>query len=266
MEHIHNISNQKKVLIIIIVTLVTMIAEIAYGYITNSMALLADGYHMGTHALALCLTYVAYVLTEKFKNSPLFPSGTGKIGTLTAYTSSLFLGFTGIWIIIEALERIFHPLSIQFNEAILIAIIGLTVNGICIFIMEGNHSHEIGHSHFLEHNHEHHHEHNCTGEAELSSACNRENSHGSEAETIQSCECEKHCNDNNNDYNYKAAYLHILADALTSILAIVALLVGKYFNLPFFDALIGILGGIMILKWAIGLLKHTVKELIDIRM
>lgn len=250
MEHIHNISNQKKVLIIIIVTLVTMIAEIAYGYITNSMALLADGYHMGTHALALCLTYVAYVLTEKFKNSNLFPSGTGKIGTLTAYTSSLFLGFTGIWIIIEALERIFHPLSIQFNEAILIAIIGLTVNGICIFIMEGNHSHEIGHSHFSEHNHEHHHEHNCTGEAE----------------TTHFCECEKHCNENNNDYNYKAAYLHILADALTSILAIVALLVGKYFNLPFFDALIGILGGIMILKWAIGLLKHTVKELIDIRM
>lgn len=260
MEHIHNISNQKKVLIIIIVTLVTMIAEIAYGYITNSMALLADGYHMGTHALALCLTYVAYILTEKFKNSKLFPSGTGKIGTLTAYTSSLFLGFTGIWIIIEALERIFHPLSIQFNEAILIAIIGLTVNGICIFIMEGNHSH----SH--EHHHEHNHEHNGTGEVELSNACIGENSHGYKSETIESCECENHCDENNNDYNYKAAYLHILADALTSILAILALLVGKYFNLPFFDALIGILGGIMILKWAIGLLKHTVKELIDIRM
>lgn len=260
MKHIHNISNQKKVLIIIVVTLVTMIAEIACGYMTNSMALLADGYHMGTHALALCLTYVAYVLTEKFKNSKLFPTGTDKIGTLTAYTSSLFLGFTGIWVIIEALERIFHPLSIQFNEAILIAIIGLTVNGICIFIMEGNHSHNP------EHHHEHNHEHYGTGEVELSSAYIGENSHGYKSETTPACKCENHCDENNNDYNYKAAYLHILADALTSILAIMALLVGKYFNLPFFDALIGILGGIMILKWAIGLLKHTVKELIDIRM
>lgn len=205
MSHNHEISNnnEHKTLIVIIFTIVTMIAEIAYGYFTNSMALLADGYHMGTHALALSLTYVAYILIKKYK--------TEKIGTLAGYTSSLFLGFTGIWIIIEAIDRFLNPLSIRFEEAILVAIIGLVVNVICIFIMENK-----GHNHCQE----------------------------------------------QNDYNFKAAYLHILADALTSILAIGALLAGKYLNLIYFDSIIGVLGGILIIKWAIGLLKDTVKILI----
>lgn len=214
MAHTHEISNnnERKTLAVIIFTIIAMIAEIGYGYFTNSMALLADGYHMGTHALALGLTYAAYILIKKYK--------TDKIGTLAGYTSSLFLGFTGIWIIIEAIQRFLNPLEIRFEEAILVAVVGLIVNVICIFIMEGK-----------EHNHHNHHEHN---------------------EHKQ-----------NNDYNFKAAYLHILADALTSILAIGALLAGKYLNLIYFDSIIGILGGILIIKWAIGLLKDTVKILID---
>lgn len=222
MSHVHEISssNERKTLIVIILTLLTMFVEISYGYLTNSMALLADGYHMSTHALALFLTFIAYILIRKFKDSTLFPNGTDKIGTLTAYTSSLFLGLTGIWIIIEAVQRILNPLQIQFDEAILVAIIGLVVNGTCILIMEGKH----------EHSHKHHHE-DAYGHSE--------------------------------DYNFKAAYYHILADALTSILAIVALIAGKYFQLSFLDSIIGILGGIMILRWAIGLLKNTVGELID---
>ena len=218
-EHNHEITNEneKKTLVVIILTVVTMVAEIVYGYMTHSMGLLADGYHMGTHALALFLTYIAYVLIRKFQNSPLFPMGTDKIGTLAAYTSSLLLGLTGAWIIIEAIDRLFHPLKIQFNEAILVAVIGLIVNGVCILIMEEKH---------------HHHS-----------------------------ECEhKH-----KDYNFKAAYYHILADALTSVLAIAALLVGKYFNIIIFDALIGILGGILILRWAVGLIKSTVAILIDMK-
>ena len=220
MAHIHEISNnnERKTLVVIIFTIIAMIAEIGYGYFTNSMALLADGYHMGTHALALGLTYAAYVLIKKYK--------TEKIGTLAGYTSSLFLGFTGIWIIIEAVQRFLNPLEIRFEEAILVAVVGLIVNAICIFIMEGK-----GHNH-NHHNHTHHeHEEN---------------------------ECKQE-----NDYNFKAAYLHILADALTSILAIGALLAGKYFNLIYFDSIIGVLGGILIIKWAIGLLKDTVKVLID---
>lgn len=205
-HHHHEISNEneKRTLIVIIFTVIAMIAEICYGYLTNSMALLADGYHMGTHALALGLTFAAYILVRKFDSE--------KIGTLAGYTSSLFLGFTGIWIIVEALQRFINPLEIRFEEAILVAIIGLVVNVICILIMEGK-----------EHKHTEH----------------------------------------SADYNFKAAYYHILADALTSILAIGALLAGKFFNFVYLDPLIGILGGILIIKWAIGLLKDTVKILID---
>ena len=214
-NHTHEVTedNEKKVFMVILLTAFTMIAEIVYGYLTNSMALLADGYHMGTHALSLGLTFIAYVLIRKFNDSPLFPNGTDKIGTLTAYTSSVFLGLTGIWIIIEAFQRIIHPLLIQFNEAIIVAVIGLVVNGTCILIMNHN---------TPEHRHE-------------------------------------------EDYNFKAAYYHILADVLTSVLAIAALFVGKYFNLIYFDSLIGILGGILILKWAVGLIKHTVADLIDMK-
>ena len=218
-HHSHEITNEneKRTLVVIIFTVVTMFAEIIYGYITHSMGLLADGYHMGTHALALGLTYIAYVLIRKLKDSPKFPDGTGKIGTLAAYTSSIFLGLTGIWIIAEAVQRLINPLEIQFSEAIIVAVIGLLINLTCIFIMEGKkHSHN-------------------------------------------------HCEHNHEDYNFKAAYYHILADVLTSILAITALLIGKYFNIIYFDSLIGILGGILIIKWAAELIQKTVKILIDMK-
>ena len=217
--HIHTITNEneKKTFFVIILTVVTMIAEILSGYLTHSMALLADGFHMGTHALALGLTFIAYVLIRKFENSPLFPNGTEKIGVLTAYTSAIFLGFTGIWILYEAILRIINPLQIHFNEAILVAVIGLVVNSVCIIIMNNSGKKE----------HEEHEEHE--------------------------------------DYNFKSAYYHILADAMTSVLAIFALLVGKYFNIVYFDSLAGILGGILIIKWAYGLLKNTVKILTDMK-
>lgn len=220
-EHTEQSANEKKTLTVIIFTVITMIAEIAYGYITNSMALLADGYHMGTHALALGLTFVAYVLIRKFSHSDLFPRGTDKIGILAAYTSALFLGLTGIWIIAEATERFFHPLQIQFNEAISVAVIGLIVNSVCILIMEGK-------GHHKHHNHENHH--------------------------------------HEEDYNYMAAYYHILADALTSVLAIFALILGKYHNIVLLDSLVGIFGGILILKWAFSLIKNTVTQLIDMNI
>ena len=204
-------AHEHKTLLVIILTLLTMAAEIAFGYLSHSMALLADGYHMGTHALALGLTYVAYILIRKYKNSPHFPRGTEKIGTLTAYTSSLFLGITGVWIIWQSANRLLHPVHIIFNEAILVAFIGLAVNAACIVIMESGHE-------------------------------------------------KKHT-----DYNFKAAYYHILADLLTSILAILALVIGKYLGWTCLDALIGILGGVLIVKWALKLLKDTVVILIDMK-
>ena len=224
-NHNHEISenNERKTRIVIIFTVIAMIAEIIYGYITNSMALLADGYHMATHALALGLTYAAYILARKFRTSDLFKKGTDKIGTLAGYTSSLFLGITGLWIIYEAILRLINPLSIKFNEAILVAIIGLDVNSICILIMSKEHTHsECCHDHDHEHEHE-------------------------------------------EDYNFKAAYYHILADALTSILALIALLAGKYFNFIYLDPIIGCVGGILILRWAKGLIFDTVSVLIDMK-
>ena len=160
------------------------------------------------------LTYIAYILARKLEGSDKFPCGTDKIGTLAGYTSSLFLGFTGMWIIYEAIFRLISPQNIVFKEAIIIAIIGFIVNGFCIFIME-----------YKEHRHE--------------------------------CEAE------HKDYNFISAYYHILADAFTSILAILALIIGKYFDILCLDSIVGILGGILILKWSISLLKDTTKILVD---
>ena len=217
--HEHKISeeNERITFIVILLTVLTMAAEIGYGYFTKSMALLADGYHMGTHALALGLTLIAYILARKFQNSDLFKNGTDKIGTLAGYTSSIFLGATGIWIIYEAFQRFIHPEQIKFNEAILVAIIGLIVNSVCIFIMEKGHK----------------------------------------------CHDKEH--EEHKDYNFLAAYYHILADALTSVLAIIALIAGKYFNIIALDSIIGILGGILILNWSYHLIKDTVKILIDMK-
>jgi len=216
-NHVHNVkySNEKKTFIVIIVTVITMVAEIVFGYITNSMALLADGFHMGTHALALGLTFTAYVIIRKLKGSSLFPNGTDKIGTLAAYTSSIFLGLTGFWIIFEAIVRLIKPISIHFDEAIIVAVIGLFVNAVCILIMEKDN--------------------------------------------------DGHKNTDNKDYNFMAAYYHILADALTSIFAISALLVGKFLHIFCLDALVGILGGILILRWTVSLLKQTTPILVDMK-
>lgn len=208
-EHNHSLNetNAKKTFVVIVVTLIAMFLEIGYGYYTNSMALLSDGWHMGTHAFALTITFAAYILISKLDNSPLFPKGTGKISTLAGFVSSIFLGLTGIVVLAESIERFFNPLTISFDTAILIAVIGLVVNGVCLLIMESG--------------------------------------------------CKK------SDYNYKAAYLHILTDALTSVFAIIALIAGKFAGLVFLDPIMGLLGGYLILRWSIGLIKDTTIILLD---
>ncbi len=202
----------KKTQLVIGVTLLTMAAEIYFGFITNSMALLADGFHMGTHAVALFITVIVCYFAMKFKNKE------EKFNALGGYTSAILLGFTSLGIIGESIERFFNPLSISFSDAIIVAVIGLIVNAVCILLMGENHSHE--------HNHCHHHEHE--------------------------------------NLNYKAAYMHILADAFTSLLAIAALLLGKYFGLVFLDPVIGLTGGIVIARWAIDLLKKSSKILLTL--
>lgn len=204
-----NEENAKKTLAVIIITILTMVAEIVFGHLSNSMALLSDGWHMGTHALALSVTFVAFVMIKKFQNSDIFPNGVGKISPFAGFISALFLGGTGILVLVESTIRFFNPLEIGFNTAILVAIIGLVVNGVCLLVMQSKSS--------------------------------------------------------ENDYNYKAAYLHILTDALTSIFAIVALLAGKYFGLYFLDPVMGLLGGWLILRWSICLIKETSIILLDMK-
>lgn len=201
----------KKTKLVIILTIITMIAEIYFGFVTNSMALLADGFHMGTHAFALSITLIVCYCALRFKNKE------EKFNALGGYTSAILLGFTSLGIIWESVERFFNPLSISFSDAIVVATVGLIVNTACILLMGENHSHEHGHCHSHEHE----------------------------------------------NLNYKAAYMHILADAFTSILAIAALCLGKYFGLVFLDPIIGLMGGFVIAKWSIDLLRKTGKILLD---
>lgn len=215
----HKYNAETKTFIVIVLTLITMLAEIVVGYFTKSMALFADGWHMGTHVLALSLTFITYVLIRKFANSKTFAFGTGKFSTLSGYTSSILLGLTGIFIIAEAVERVFNPVSINYNDAIVVAIIGLAVNALCIFIMD-------------EHDH-------C------------------------GCHNDKHLEHRQEDFNFKAAYMHILADAMTSVFAIVALFAAKYFGWMFLDPIVGMIGGVVICIWAFGLIKSTSMILLD---
>lgn len=214
---------RKRTIAVIIVTVFMMIAEIYYGITSHSMALTADGFHMGTHVLAFGITLIVCLLAVKYKDK------TERLNALGGYTSAILLGFTSLGIIWESVERFFNPLSISFSDAILVAIIGLVVNLLCIFIMGGeNPLHNHNHSHC-----------NCG-------------------------QCEHHHKDHDENLNYKAAYLHIVADAMTSVLAIGALLLGKYFGLTLLDPIIGIVGGLVIAKWSIDLLKSSSKILLDI--
>ena len=210
---------RKRTIAVIIVTVLMMIAEIYYGITSHSMALTADGFHMGTHVLAFGITLIVCLIAVKYEEK------TEKLNALGGYTSAILLGFTSLGIIWESVERFFNPLSIGFSDAILVAVLGFVINLLCIFIMGGENP---------LHNHNHSH-------------CN--------------CKyCEQHHEEEN--LNYKAAYLHIIADAMTSVLAICALLLGKYFGLTLLDPIIGVFGGLVIAKWSIDLLKTSSKILL----
>jgi len=221
--------NEMRTLYVIILTFVTMFAEISFGYFTGSMALLADGWHMGTHVLALGISYSAYILARRHSGSGQFTFGTGKFNVLAGYTSALFLGLAAVWMIYESIVRLMSPVQIAFGEAMLVTAIGLVVNVASIFIL-----HQSGEDH---HHHGHDHGHSCGHD--------HGHSHGHE------------------DHGYKAAYMHVIADAMTSVFALVALFSGRYFGWAFLDPVMGIVGGLVISKWAYGLLKSTGAILLD---
>lgn len=211
---------ESRTTIVIVLTAITMAVEIIAGFIFGSMALLADGLHMASHSTALIINLYAYIYARKHADDKRYSFGTGKVNALGGFTGAVLLAVFALMMAWGSLERIVNPVTIAFNQAIFVAVIGLIVNGLCVLILEQ----KKGHAHKHEHAHDHTHHH---------------------------------------DHNLKSAYLHVLADALTSVLAIVALLLGKYFGLVWTDPLMGILGAVMVCRWSFGLLRMTSGILLD---
>ncbi len=213
---------EKRIIIVVVITFMTMTAEIFFGWLSKSMSLLADGWHMGTHAFALGISVLAYWLARKYAGDKSFTFGTWKIEILGAYTSAIVLGIVGLIMIFASLERLINPLSIAYEQALIVAVIGLLVNMVCATIL---------HNARDAHGHDDHHK--------------RGHSHGEKAHS------------HNEDLNLEAAYLHVVADVMTSIIAIAALLGAKYFHQVWLDPLMGIAGAALILRWSFLLLKDT---------
>ncbi|MFP4209257.1 MAG: CDF family Co(II)/Ni(II) efflux transporter DmeF [Wenzhouxiangella sp.] len=218
---------ENRTLLVIALTASMMVVEIVAGIAFGSMALLADGLHMASHAAALSITAVAYWMARRHASNPSFSFGTGKINALGGFTGAILLAGFALFMAWESLHRLVNPVEIVFNQAILVAIVGLVVNGISVFILGvggGDHGHHHHDHHAGADHHHHHHEH---------------------------------------DHNLRSAYLHVLADTLTSLLAIFALLAAKYFGAVWMDPVMGIVGAILVSRWSWGLMKSTSAVLLD---
>nr|WP_180205065.1 CDF family Co(II)/Ni(II) efflux transporter DmeF [Pseudomonas sp. SbOxS1]NYU05076.1 CDF family Co(II)/Ni(II) efflux transporter DmeF [Pseudomonas sp. SbOxS1] len=212
--------NAKRTLWVVALTLVMMVGEITVGYITGSMALLADGFHMATHAGALGIAAAAYGYAKRHASNKRYSFGTGKVGDLGGFASALILALVSLAIGVESVMRLLQPTAVQFGTATLIAIVGLIVNIVSALLLGHGHSHDHDHDH---HGHGHH----------------------------------------GNDNNLRSAYVHVIADALTSVLAIVALLAGRYLGWVWLDPVMGIVGAIVIARWAWKLMGVTSGVLLD---
>lgn len=227
-HHTHSFGQEQKrpgearTIAVILITGAMMVIEIAAGAVFHSMALLADGLHMASHAAALSISAFAYIYARRHAHDERFSFGTGKVNALGGYTGAILLAVFALLMAYESVIRLLHPVAIIFNQAIGVAVLGLLVNGVSVFIL----GHEDDHAHEL-------HEQNGAG-------------HG-----------------HHHDHNLRAAYFHVLADALTSILAILALLSGKYFGFVWMDPLMGIVGAILVARWSLGLLRSTTAVLLD---
>ncbi|HEJ6064801.1 TPA: CDF family iron/cobalt efflux transporter AitP [Pseudomonas aeruginosa] len=215
----------------VLLTACMMVAEIAGGWLFNSMALLADGWHMSSHALALGLAVLAYGAARRYANDPRFSFGTWKIEVLGSYTSALLLLLVAGLMLYQSVERLLDPSPIHYQQAMLVAALGLLVNLACAWLLRDGHAHH-GHGHSHHHHHHHHHDHHA----------------------------------HRHDLNLRAAYLHVLADAATSLLAIVALAGGLLWNAAWLDPLMGIVGAVLVSVWACGLIRQSSRVLLDAQM
>jgi cation diffusion facilitator family transporter len=217
-------AGEKSTRLVIALTGVMMVVEIVGGILFGSMALLADGIHMGSHTAALGISAAAYMFARRFASDRRFSFGIGKVNGLAGYTSAIILGVFALSMAWKSIQRLFNPEEIIFNQAILIAVLGLIVNVVSARILDARHSHS-------QHTHTHH--------------------------------THLHNSDHHSDHNLRSAYLHVLADTLTSVLAIVALLSGKYFGIVWVDSLMGLVGAVLVARWSLGLLRETSLLLLD---
>lgn len=220
--------NARRTLWVVLLTALMMVGEIVAGYLTGSMALLADGFHMATHAGALSVAAIAYRYARRNTRNPAFSFGTGKVGDLAGFASALVLALIALGIGVESFLRLFRPITVAFGEASVIAVIGLAVNIVSALLLSGHHHHD----------HHGHHEHSHHGHS-------------------------GHGHHGHGDNNLRSAYVHVLADALTSVLAIAALLAGRYLGWIWLDPVMGIVGGVVIARWAWTLMKETAFVLLD---
>jgi cation diffusion facilitator family transporter len=210
---------------VVVLTAGMMVTELVVGYATRSLALTADGWHMATHAGALGLTAGAYWFARTRAHDERFAFGTGKVHALAGYTSAIVLALIALSMIAQSMVRFFRPEVVHFREALPVAVLGLAVNLASIKLLGGHgHDHSHGREGHEAHEHEHHHEH---------------------------------------DHNHRAAYMHVLADAFTSVLAIVAIVAGRWFGWTFLDAVMGIVGGAVVLKWGLDLCRTAGSQLLD---
>lgn len=217
--------NARRTRWVVALTAFMMVGEIIAGYVTGSMALLADGFHMATHAGALSIAAAAYAYAKRHARNPAYSFGTGKVGDLAGFASAMALGLIALGIGVESVMRLFQPINVAFGEATWVAVVGLAVNIVSAFLLSGGHHH---HHHHHGHDHGHHHDAAHTG-----------------------------------DNNLRSAYLHVLADALTSVLAIIALLAGRYLGWVWMDPMMGIVGAVVIARWSWGLMRDTSAVLLD---
>jgi cation diffusion facilitator family transporter len=232
--------NERRTWLVVGLTAVMMVAEIAGGTMFGSMALLADGWHMSTHAAALGIAAFAYRYARAHARDSRFAFGTGKLGDLAGFTSAIVLAIVSLGIGFESVTRLLQPVAIHYSEAIPIAAVGLGINLLSAWLLGGHehhqeHHHETAHDHH-EHDHDHH-EHDGHGH----------DHHGYD----------------HHDHNLRAAYWHVLADALTSVLAIAGLLAARFFGWSFLDPLIGLVGALVIAHWAWGLVRDAGAVLLD---
>ena len=243
-------SAEHRTLIVIVITLVTMTVEIAAGVAFGSMALLADGLHMGSHASALAVSVFAYRYIRTHAKDARFNFGTGKVNSLAAFASATMLALFALVMAWESIGRFISPVAIGFNSAILVAVLGLIVNGACLAIL-GEH----GHSHGTRGGERDEDDHRVHGHAD----------HSGDGQDPRNRAPHSRSYREHKDHNLRSAYIHVLADALTSVLAIFALLAGKYLGQQWLDPFMGLVGATLVVRWSWGLLRSSARVLLDMQ-